>query len=349
MVEFARHSHSIPRAYLRGWSADGSRVWARRLLVPAATYPEWEQRPIRSLAAYEHLYTSVREGQESDDFERWINEEFEDPAAEPLSRAREGLPLSTSDLHRLAFYAAALDVRTPVSYLEQTARWNKTLPGVIQSTLTRVRRELRRAAKEGRPLPKAAPRPDNPPPFRVTIEKAAKPGMKRVRAEVSIGRELWLHQMRYVLTSAAQVLKQHQWAVMRPAGGGKWFTSDHPILRLNFTSEDKYDFGGGWGSRGSEIIFPLSPDYLLYTRIGHARPMRDQFTLEQTILLQRLLAARAHRWIIAHRPSPRATWFRPRTVDKEVFVAEEREWKRWHEHQSAAEAAGPAGAPEPED
>ncbi len=344
-MEFAHHNHSIPRAYLRGWSTDGTRVWARRLLVPTATYPEWEQRPIRSLAAYDHLYTSVREGNESDDFERWINQEFESPAAEPLSRVREGLPLSTEQMHRLAFYAAAMDVRTPASYLEQRARWNRELPGVLQSTLVRARRELRRAAKEGRPLPRQATEPENPPPFRVTIDRAAETGKALVKAEVTIGRELWLHSMRSVLTSAVQVLKQHQWAVLRPAADGKWFTSDHPVLRLNFNSEADYNFGGGWGNRGSEIIFPLSPDYLLYTQVDHPRPKGDVFTREQTMLLQRLLAERAHRWIVADRQAARAAWFRRRTVDKEVFVEEERAWERWHEVQSAGEAADDAAGP----
>ena len=88
MTSIARHNHSVPRAYLEGWSDDGGNTThAYRLFVPDARYPIWERRSIRSLLAFTDLDTSIGpDGGESDAFEQWVNREVETPAAEVLKR-----------------------------------------------------------------------------------------------------------------------------------------------------------------------------------------------------------------------------------------------------------------------
>jgi hypothetical protein len=340
--EFVRNNHSVPQAYLRGWSANSDRVWARRLLVPNPAYVEWEQRAIRSLTAYDNLYTSVRGGAESDDFERWIKREIEDPAAKALQLVREDRAPSRQELQRLAYYAAALDLRTPAAYLEHTERWNRQMPGLLQGVLARAKREIRRAARDGRSLPPAHATPDLAPPLRVHVDPGAAAGKSAIKAEITIGRELWLHSMRHLLTKTVSVLLDHDWCIMRPCAGSKWFTSDHPVVRLNYCGADDYDFGGGWGRRGSEILFPLSPSHILYTQIGYEAPRVRVFPLDQTILVQRFVAERSHRWIVADGQPMRAIWFKKRVVDTSAFQADHEGWKRWHSTQSDAERDHPA-------
>jgi hypothetical protein len=113
--------------YLKGWSLDGRTVQARRLLVPVATYPEWEARAIRSLTAMPDLYTTVQTGEDSDAFERWLNTDVETPAAEALEKVRSDRPLTRRDWDRLALFVASLDIRTLQSYQEQQDRWEATL------------------------------------------------------------------------------------------------------------------------------------------------------------------------------------------------------------------------------
>jgi len=341
----AHHHHSVPESYLRGWSHDRIHVMARRLLVPSPQYPEWGEQGIRSLTAYEHLYTSVSSGVESDELEIWLNKEFDSPGAEALSRVRQGAEPTPQDLQRLAFLGASLDVRTPVDYLESKSRWERDLPKMMAATLKRVRRQLARAARLGQQVQaRAIPSAPASLPVRVTIARNPDGG-GQIKAEITAGRELWLHKIRHVLSGIVNVLRTHEWRLMHPHTGLWWFTSDHPMMRLNFNSESDYDFGGGWGHPGSDLIFPLSPELLLYTQVGRPLPDRNTFTEQETRLIQRLLARRAFRWIIAREGQLPSSELRHRTVDKRRFVEEESAWKAWHQAQSDAETGQPRADP----
>jgi len=338
MSSLARQNHYVSQGYLKGWSLDGTRVWSYRLLVPRADYPEWDLRAIKTLASRRDLYTSVAGGTDSDAFERWLNEEIEDPAASALEKVRSDQPLDKEDWRRLAYYVAALDLRTPASYVEHTARWNEQLPGILRGIMEGLEDELRRAAATKEKLgPARRPAPVEPFPIRVTTEKIPDSDKTAVRAEVTCGRELWLHNMRHLLTGIARVLVDHTWCILRPNPGSAWFTSDHPVLRLNYYEEGQYDFGGGWGNRGSEIMVPLSPTHLMYAKVGSSQFGDGTLSPEMTLSLQRLLAERAHRWIFAQGQPKRAVWFRPRKEDLAAFTREEQAWQAWHEQQRVAE------------
>ncbi len=90
MSDLSRHNHYAPQGYLKAWSSDGQTVMAYRTLVPAEKYPEWEPKSLRGVAFHTNFYTSVAGGGESDEIERWLNEEFEVPAAEALRKVRRG-------------------------------------------------------------------------------------------------------------------------------------------------------------------------------------------------------------------------------------------------------------------
>src|SRR5207245_1244159 len=101
--------------------------------------------------------------------------------------------------------------------------------------------------------------------FRIDVQRPSEgEQFGTVRAEVTVGRDLWIASLRHLLTGAANILCGHNWSIVSPDGEEQWITSDHPVLRLNYNTAENYDFGGGWGNPGSEIIMPLSPRYLLY-------------------------------------------------------------------------------------
>jgi hypothetical protein len=305
--------------------------------VPRAGYPEWKQRPLRSLAAYTDLYTSVAGGADSDAFERWLNECIETPAADALERVRENRRLLPEHWRRLAIYLAALDLRTPASYLEQRELWHRTVPEILEKVL----REL--PDRYGSGVSVTPEREDHPAdvrripfPLRVSTEKDPDSGKLVVRAEVTTGREMWLSEMQRMLTSIAEVLTQHRWTLLFPAPGQEWITTDHPVLRLNYYDDGRYDFGGGWGNLRSEILLALSPQHLMYTQIGRRYSGPRTLDERRTREVNRFIAERAHRWVISATGPISMTDLRTRTVDRAGFIEEQKAWQLWHPMQTAA-------------
>jgi len=336
-MQRTRDSHFVPQAYLRRWSDAGQKVWCYRLLVSHPSVPKWKRHSIRGLAYQAHLYTSLRGTEETDDFEHWIEREFETPGSEAIEKAVNDRRLSKADWAAMIRYAAAQDVRTPARYYENVARWNQELPQLIENVLTdsvekwerdddTERQELQKAVKSDAGMEEF--------PFKVSITPTPEVGGGIIKAETIPGRQMWVSSMRLLLTRTVMALMEHRWSLVRAPDGVTWLTSDDPVIKLNFTSDTEYSFGGGWGSRGSDIIFPLSPTHVLFTQIGHRHPNRFTPNVDLTNRLQRMTAEHAHRWIYsAERQDPR----RQRVIDREQFLAEARARQRWHDYQKRAE------------
>jgi len=347
MSGLSHDNHFVPQGYLRNWSDDGVNVLAYRTLVPHERVPDWTPRSIRGIAFRRDLYTQVdRQGNESDAFEQWMATEIETPALAAIDRAIHGRRLAPDDWKHLSLFYAAQDVRTPSNFLECMERWREDLPGLIQRTLAESVERIQQASREGTALPvqPVSPSGDTSGSVDVTIQRE-KNGSSKIYASVTTGRAMWVQEMRRLLDGIAKGLEEHKWSIARPAPGLEWITSDHPALKLNYNAPTEYDFGGGWGSRGTELILPISPQHLLYTQIGSKAAPRFTFSAEKTQELRKLLAERAYRWIFAGEPLDDVVRFRPRVVDAATYQAEELTWQSWHRDQSASETRPTSPAP----
>ena len=112
----ARDSHYVPMATLRKWSADGTHLFAYRILVSSPKVPMWRRRPIRGVACRRDLYTVFSGGQELDDFERGLSADFEQPGLEAIDKLVRGARLTPVDWRRMARFIAVQDVRTPPEF-----------------------------------------------------------------------------------------------------------------------------------------------------------------------------------------------------------------------------------------
>jgi hypothetical protein len=212
------------------------------------------------------------------------------------------------------------------------------MPAVLNDTLQDLRRELERARESGRQLPLTnLPSTDY---FPLRVRREPDGDSVKISVETIVGRGVWLHSMKYLLeeSNCLKSLLDHKWSILRAPKGTNWFTSDNPVVRLNYNSEDKYDFGGGWGSKGTEIFLPLSPRYLLYTKIGYRPPQRGFVVpLPMAAFIRRAIAEHAHRNIFSLEPQEDIAKLRPRIVDAEIFGREQNGWIKWHEDQTRAE------------
>lgn len=110
-------------------------------------------------------------------------------------------------------------------------------------------------------------------------------------------------------------------------------------MRLNYYGPNRYDFRGGWGSAGTEILIPLGPQHLLYTKVG-SRPLfkkGERVSEELFDGFQRMTIEHAHRFVFADQQNSEVAVVRPRTVDAVLYRSETEQWKRWHDEQSQAE------------
>ena len=159
-----------------------------------------------------------------------------------------------------------------------------------------------------------------------------------MKSEILVGRGLWFFGIRHLLTKTIKVLLNQKWTILLAPDGLDWFTSDDPVIRLNYYDQGAYDFRGGWGRKGGEIMMPLDSRHLLYTKIGERPPQRGSIVpRSEAEAIRRFIAEHAHRFIFAASPDPEIATLRPRTVDAAVLRREQKQWRKWHEEQSAAE------------
>jgi Protein of unknown function (DUF4238) len=341
-------NHYVPEAALRRWSINGTHLFAYRILVSAQSVPEWEWRAIRGVAYHRDLYTVIAGGKELDDFERWLNVEFEQPGLEAIDKLLSGSRLTPADWRSMVRFVATQDLRTPLSFIEWMHRWKQQIPEMLDRSMRKSIKQLEEAAEQHIVLNQNVERNEFTGLFKVTIEPPVNSESEAmIRAEVVAGRRLWIAAMRRLLTGVVETLCSHRWSVAKPDGDAEWPLTDHPAIRLNYYKPGHYDFGGGWGNPGSEMMMPVSPKHLLYVKVGEKVANRFTFSPEHTHLVQRLLVERAHRWVFATRPSEWVAKVRPRTVDPKIFKEEEQAWKDWHRDQSQSEVSS-ANRYEPE-
>jgi hypothetical protein len=324
---------------LKRWSIDGTQLFTYRILVPNKDFPVWKLRAVSGVAFHRDLYTVRAGGKEIDDFEKWVNVEFEQPGLEAIDKLLSGSQLTIADWHSMVRFFAAQDLRTPLNFIESKRRWEKTIPEMLNKSLQESVKRIEEAREKDLALEPKLERNEFSDLLKITIEPSAAPGSGQggIHASMVAGRLLWIRSMRHLLTKTAKVLSSLRWSVAEPARDAEWPLTDHPALRLNYYKPGHYDFLGGWGNTGTELMMPVSPKHLLYVKVGKKADNRFTFSPEHTQLVQRLLVERAHRWVFATQPAEWVAKVRPRTADPEIFEEEEKVWGNFHQDQSQSE------------
>lgn len=335
MQKLRKDNHYVPKLYLKQWACNGQ-IPTYRLLVPNSNYPLWKDYSIKGIAFHRHLYTYVADQGETDEFERWLDREFESPAEEAISRAINEQRLSPQHWHQLIRFLAAQDVRTPVRLREFIERQKKQMQPLINDTLTSSIENFENATRSGFRLPESDKKTNDLYPFKVTVVRSPDGG-GTIQAETVIGRRLWLASSRHALTSTISHLMTHRWTIVRAPDGITWPTSDNPVIRLNFLDPDNYDFFGGWGRQNGNILLPLSPKHLMLTQIGsRSYPRGKTLDYQMARLVRRMLIQHADRYIFAKEEGD-IHLIRPRKVCNAAYQREQTAWRSWHGEQSKAE------------
>jgi hypothetical protein len=334
-------NHFVPQLYLKRWAGADSKIWRHSLLVPQENVPPWKKSSTAAIGYHQHLYTRIAGGKETDEVEKWLSYEFETPAELPISRAVSEQHLTSEDWEVILRFLWMQDARTPASFLKFRERQIKNLPEITQDVLESSVQKLMEAKLTGKVLkPRvSAAAADFPSKVTEEIEPGADTGTLKV--EVDVGRGLWLWSLRQPYTRTMDAIYRLKATILRPPLGMNWVTSDDPVVKVNYYSHDKYDFGGGYGHPGTEILFPLGPQHLIYAKVGARAAFEKYQRVPETIavVFQKLLIEHAHRIIFAVDPDPMIEKLHPRHVSLDDYKHEAAQWQQWHKEQSAAEAA----------
>lgn len=335
-----RDNHYVPHSYLKRWVDDEGEVWSYRILVPHARSSLWKAHSPKSLGYHQHLYTQMAASGESDEIERWFDTAFESPAGRALQHAVTDQRLSSADWRLIVRFLAAQDVRTPARLIERLKDWQENLQSLVTEVTNDAVQELQQARRAGVPLV-VGELEDGSELFPVRTLIDIEPGEESgfLRVEATVGRSLWLWSLRHVLTKTLNILHLHRWTILRSPPGIEWLTSDNPVVRLNFHNDQRYDLDGGWNSPGTDIFMPLSPTHLLFTHIGPELPILRGTTVsvDFAMQIQKFTVEHAHRYVFGRSADVNAALWRPRTVNREAFLAEAEQWKTWNAVQSEAE------------
>ena len=332
-LNFRAENHYVSRGYLKQWSGSGA-VWTYRTLVANASEPLWRKKSPRAVAYIRDLYTTIQDGEATDATERWFDETFEAPAAQAIQRAVTNQRLSVKDWHLLIHFLAAQDLRTPISYFQETERWDKTMENLLQSTLHESICKIKELQDTGQPIPKVPKMQEAEMPLRVFRDTEA----GEIGVEILNGRQFWIYQMRRTLENTAAVLLKHRWTILAPTAGTDWNTSDNPVLHLRVSGRT-YRIERGWAVPNMVIAMPLSPQHLLFTQVGCRAPQRGStMSALHEALIRRATAENAFRYVFANHEDPLIPSLRSREVSLDKYQQELAYWTKWHEQQSAAEA-----------
>jgi len=337
-TQFTRDSHYAPCVYLRNFANEDGQIFAYRTLVSHARVPLWKQKSPRGIGYWTHLYTRYAAGQETDEIETWLKQEFEDPAAEPLHKATSDARLTAQDWTYLVRFLAAQMLRTPGYFAKNLPRWQANAPKLLESALRDSVSMLEAAKQSGQTLESSSFPNKEYLPIRVSAHIEPGQSSGQLKASVVVGRGFWLFNMRHILGGAARVLHDHRWSILAPHDGLSWFSSDDPVIRLNYAANGSYDFNGSLNRQHGKILFPLGPRHLMYTQIGGPRrPSRETLSRELTETIRRMIAQHAFRMIFAVSPDENVLGLRPRVVSPEQFRNERESQLNWHADQTAAE------------
>ncbi|HCR85835.1 MAG TPA: hypothetical protein DIV86_04075 [Alphaproteobacteria bacterium] len=320
-------NHYLAQSYLKRWSDAEGKVYLYRSLVSNPQVPLWARKSVKSLAYTQHLYTSKITAIENDELERWFGKYFESPAKEVVEKIVNEVRLFSSDWECLINFLAMHDVRTPARLLEHLYSATETYQKVINDALKNIPEKLK--SKKDFNMDKVFyPMPHH---IKVNIRKKNEIS-STIEAKATIGRESWIWSIKNLLNKTSKVLHDHKWTILKPADGFDWFTSDKPVVKLNYYSNGNYDFKGGWGSEGTEIFFPLDPQNLLFTQVnGKNIPKKySKCNTKMTKYIRRFIAESSYRYIFSNKLDEDIKLFKPREVNLELYNSEKDAWDKWN-------------------
>ena len=312
----SRNNHHISQMVLDGWSTN-KEVYVYDLLVPNEKVPLWKKSNIKSVASYDSMYVRLKDGEETDDLEKWFSKEYETPAKNALIKARNGEELSKEDWEKLINLIACHIVRSP-SFIMNTLEVGRNISTEV---FQEIKEEIESSSNEE--IKNKQIDSSNTELFPIHIEKNEEEGIK---VETIIGKQFYLWTMKHTLENSSKLLQNHKWGILTGHKKISFPTTDNPVVFLNVYGNGEYDLNGKWNSRNTDILFPISPNKIIYCQVGNQYAPNMNITKGLSHFLKKVITENAYRIIISQEKDSSIPLLAPREANLETFQEEKRKW-----------------------
>lgn len=317
----SRNNHFLSQMYLEGW-ATNKKVEVYECRVPNSNVPMWQTKSIKGIGSYDSMYVRLKEGEETDDIEKYFCNQFETPAKRALTKARGGEHLTKEEWDQLIRFAICHMVRSP-KFIEKTIEIGIQIgPQVLEDLKKEVEEEsIKKSQEEDEISPSFRKL------FPMQIEKVESDEKSTtLKVETIIGKQFYLWFMFWYLKDAIQKLQNHKWAILTLDSKVSLPTTDNPVAFLNYKSLSDYTLEDTWDKEGVEIYFPLSPNRILYCAKDKKYPRYMQVDKPNSFFLKGIIIENAYRKIISNKKDPEVPLLMPRIIDEKVYQEEKEKW-----------------------
>lgn len=340
MSNLSRDNHYLSQMYLEAWKNNDNKVEVYDLLVPNSRVPKWKPKSTKSIGSLDSIFVRLNNGTETDDIEKWFNEKYESPSKEALNHAINNEKITVEEWHHLIDFVACHIVRSPSFIIKILKLAQEKVPVIFQKNCDDISKmsaqELYKAIKQHK-ITESDKKNDDL--FPIKFTKINNESNKtNLLIETMIGKQFYLYIMKYLLEETSKVFHNYKWGIITVDANVSLPTSDDPVICLNYRSEDNYNFGGGWGSKNSNILFPISPNKILYTQIEAKIKSRWILDYKTSMLLKKMIVEHSHRKIISNFKDPEIEKIKPRYVNLEEFLREKEIWKNFQKDYLEKEA-----------
>lgn len=155
---------------------------------------------------------------------------------------------------------------------------------------------------------------------------------KYIKVETIIGKESYLFAVEHLLKYATKVLHNQKWSIVTMDENILLPTTDNPVVFLNFNSMKDYNLKGAWNTSKTNILFPISPNKLLFCQIGEKCPHRFTFDKEMSEFIKKVVVENAYKIVISKEQDMEIPILRERTINKDLFLSERKSWDTFQQN-----------------
>lgn len=330
-VKMKKNNHYVPQIYLKQWEQK-HKIYTYEVLVPNKNCPIWKRESISRTSSLDYLYLYDINDKISEELEDFFCFEIENQYQNFIDKLNNYSVLNENDFKYISKLIATQHLRTIGGYTRCQKVWVDLFEnGIINDTIEIMNKEFQEGILP-RNVNKISSIDEKTLPIKTSLVKENDESVF-LKVDAIIGKSAWIYSMEYLFSNTYEVLNNVSWCVYEAPEHFNWVTSDDPVILLNCYDENTYDFNGGWASKNTCIIFPLSPKKLLFAQIGVEQDtFYKKASMDFARLIQKFIIEHAFLKVYSLKESSMVSSVRNRTVNRKEFLRIKKEIEQLHEN-----------------